>query len=116
MNFTNKISIRLADVYNTSVSSRSSIIALLAKYREIKNIEIDLNFENISFVSRSTAQQIILERNLLKKISSNITFTNVSYDISLMLNVAENSKKNPPKIVEKEFATSQELETFMLSF
>ena len=116
MNYNTKIEIRLSDVYENNVTSRASISTLLDKYKNSKQFEIVLNFSRIIFLSRSSAQQIILEKEKFKVNKTIITYINLNPEVSKMLNVAENKERRLPVIEHKEFSSTEELEEFMLSF
>lgn len=116
MNNSNKYRIRLSETYISILSSRDSITRLFKEYHSLANIEVVLDFNNIVFISRSAAQQLILERRQLESNKSRVVLENLSPFVNKMIQVADaKRKKNIPKITTKEFSTPQELEEFLIS-
>jgi hypothetical protein len=112
-----EIEIRLYDVYTTSVSSRSSITTLLKKYYSESNLLISIDFANVHFVSRSAAQQLILERKALEPRNICFRYINIEFHINTILELAEHKLTRKQLDVKSVvFNNNKEFNEFILNF
>ncbi len=112
-----KYEINLSEIYVNVISSRDSIALLLKKYYAASDVEIVLNFDRILFISRSAAQQLILERKILEQNRIRLRLENLSPFVNQMIQLADaKRKKNPPVITSREFDSPLELQEFLTSF
>ena len=117
MNNNKDITINLFDVYERSISSRSSISMLLDRYKNDSNLTLRFNFNQIAFISRSAAQQLILEKKELEKMKINIIFSNLESQINQMMELAAHKlDRKKINVTQKTFANAEELNEFLLSF
>lgn len=97
---TENIVIKFSDIFDISVTSRSAIRNLFNfKIPGVKTVE--LNFNNILFVSRSAAHQILLESEKLAESGINVFRSNVAEGLIAMFDIVSDRNrkvKNTSKI------------------
>ncbi len=112
-----EIEIKLSEIYNNSVSSRSSISIILDKYRSDTNLTIIFNFAFIAFLSRSAAQQLVLERKSLEKNNIKFSYINIDLQLNKILELAAHKlERKNLDVVQQHFESSEELNNFLVSF
>ncbi len=116
MNFKNDI-INLTNIYEKSISSRSSISILVDKYRTSSDVTLTFDFNQIAFISRSSAQQLVLEKKALEKNRIKFVYLNIAPQVNQMLELAAHKlDRKIPDVYVKEFSSKEELSDFILDF
>ncbi len=88
-----QITIRLYDHYHNSVISRAAINNLFDV--DLENLHsINIDFKDISFISRSAAHQLMIQKRLLSEKNIKITFSNLSPKVEETLNIVEKDAQN----------------------
>lgn len=87
--------IRIAKRFDNSLMLRNEVRSLSFRIRILSIIfpTIILDFENVDFVSRSSAHEFIL----LQRKFTKIQFANQSKNVKKMFDIAQNTKKTPSK-------------------
>lgn len=108
--------LKIAELVSPIISSRDVSRVLKSEIEKVHFQQIDLDFTNVEFISRSAAHQMIeMKEELANRDSSkDITFTNTSISVETMLRVVAANrvlpkpsfrKVNPPKVISfEEFA------------
>jgi anti-anti-sigma regulatory factor len=109
--------IALSSIYETTISSRSSISILLKKFKTSHNLNIVFDFYGIYFMSRSSAQQLMLEKKELEKNNIKISFINITPNVNKILEVAEHKlDRTILNMVVKDIQSTEELALFVSDF
>ncbi len=108
--------LQIAELVSPIISSRDVSFVLKNEIEKAHFQQIDLNFSNVEFISRSAAHQMIeMKEELANRDSSKvITFSNTSPSVEQMLRVVAANrvlpkpslrKVEPPKVISfEEFA------------
>jgi len=112
-----RVNIRFSDYFTNQIGGRSSVDMVLKGIK--KSGDYSLDFENIDFLSRSAAHQLLTLKNTLKRKGVDISFINVSDSIKLMFekvanSMARNTKHSIP-INRIDFKGEDELKNYLLN-
>jgi anti-anti-sigma regulatory factor len=89
---------------------------LLETYKHDSDITLRFNFNQISFISRSAAQQLILEKKDLEKKRINIVFSNLETQINQMIELAAHKLDRKKLETTQKTFNPEELEEYLMSF
>jgi anti-anti-sigma regulatory factor len=96
-----KSTIKMADVIAPIIGSRDLVDSLEKSVSGSKADSVELDFKNVTFVSRSAAHALlIMKEDFLRKASSSkkdISFVNVNEDIETMLRTVAANRALPKK-------------------
>lgn len=110
------IVIKLSEIYEKNVTSRASISSIIEKYRLSSDLKITFDFSQINFLSRSAAQQLILERDYFVNKNIKFEFTNIEFQVNKMLELAESKlERKKIAVTHKQINSIDELECFLCS-
>ncbi len=116
---TNIKTIILSNYFDENISSRASVINLFkSNFDKVDQVEID--FANIDFISRSVAHQFLKEKKRLNneyKVSTKFQNKNSSLE-QLFSTVLQSNKNNSSTLVEAkrlEFSSTSDLSKFLLT-
>jgi anti-anti-sigma regulatory factor len=111
------VEIKLSDIYERSITSRASISTLLDKHRDCTNCVFKFDFNQIIFMSRSSAQQLILERNDFLKKNNRFVFSNIDFQVNRIIELAANKlERKKLETIPLQFKSKEELSNFLLAF
>jgi anti-anti-sigma regulatory factor len=112
-----EIKINLFDIYGHIVSSRASISVLLEKHTSKSDFNVVINFDKIHFLSRSSAQQIVLVKKQFENNNIKISYINIPFEVNKILELAEQTRiRKKIDVTEKDFSSNKEFEEFLLAF
>lgn len=116
MSSANKISIKLSSIFFENIISRASISMLFSN--DMRNIKIDIDFAEIKFLSRSSAQQLQIEIATLKSRNAEVELINTDESIDNMLRLvqAKPQRLDKSNIPVLSFSSENERRDFLLSF
>lgn len=104
--------INLHKSFGNAISIRTSVQALFKNISaSVKTVVID--FCDIEFMSRSVTQQMLEERNKLKKRKVNISFVNISEDLEKLFKIVMKHKqrsKNKSKVKVIKYKNEADLQ------
>ena len=114
----NHIVLKLSEHYNNSIASRAAIINLFdIDLTEIKILEID--FSDITFVSRSATHQFIKEKERIENtLKIKVDFINLSSEVKEIFELVANSIESPKPVTSSihrvHFSTPKEFQSFLM--
>lgn len=109
--------IKLSDHYNSSIASRVAIINLFdIDLSEIKTLEVD--FSDITFISRSATHQFIKEKKRIEKtLHIKVDFLNISAKLKELFEIVSKSIASPKPLTSSihrvRFSTQKEFQSFL---
>ena len=109
--------ITLSETLKESILSRSAIINLFSHIDTRKVQSVDVDFENITFVSRSASHQLIIEKRELEKENVEVAFVKMSTEVKKMIEVVKKSLDKPkevPHIHQVHFSSQKKLQKYLL--
>ena len=118
MNKGQHITLKLSERFKNRVSSRAAVINLFDI--DFSNVlTIDVDFNDIVFISRSATHQFIKEKQRLEKESQfRVKFFNLNTEVKAMFDIVNKSIATPqPKVSEihrVHFSTQKEFSSFLL--
>lgn len=112
------IVLKLAEHFKNSVSSRAAVINLFAVDLSDKE-PIEVDFNNIEFISRSATHQFIKEKQRLEnELKIKVAFLNQNKEVKTMFDIVNKSIESPqPKVSEiyrVRFSSQKEFSNFLL--
>jgi anti-anti-sigma regulatory factor len=108
---TNKgIYIKVAEYFNGQVNGRSSINSVFSKDKE-QNVILD--FQDITFISRSVADELLAHKETYSKENLSISFVNCCDEVKKMIDNVGESRKNSIKntLIVNRLSFSDEIES-----
>ena len=106
--------VHLSAIFTDSIASRAAVINLFRDVTE-KIQSIALDFEDITFISRSASHQFMLEKERFEKKKIKVEFLSVSRQVKEMfeaIHEASKKEKESPKIHRVRF-TSPSFQNFL---
>ncbi len=111
------IKIKLSEHYKNSIASRAAIINLFdLDFSQIESLEVD--FSDITFVSRSATHQFIKEKErIANNFQVKVVFSNVTTELKEIFEIVNESIENPKTLTSSihrvYFSTQKEFQNFL---
>ena len=87
--------ISVANFLATIIGSRDVIDLLKPRILQIEDVSVILDFENVDFISRSAAHELLLIKEEVRSKNKELTFDNTNKDIAEMLRVVAANRALP---------------------
>ncbi len=95
--------IKLNEVYKDTISFRKTVTDLFNRYNKVSNATILIDFDKVKKISRSAADQYLIEKNKLRANNNRLVELHVSEYINLMFKTV---KSNQRSLTEYKVKTS----------
>ena len=117
MKISKNITMILSETLKESILSRSAIINLFNHIDTGKIQAIEVDFDDISFISRSASHQLLIEERELEKKHIEVNFIKMTTEVKKMIETVKKSLSKPkeiPQIHQIRFSSQKKLEKYLL--